>query len=250
MSLDQLKTQKEDSMEELSPDDLKGLTHKFDLCLVTFLEITGKKLPTLSNINLCLNIKYLNVSNNQIGDLQPLHNLLSLQYIDASNNLISDLSPLSRLNELFKLNLEDNKIINLTQIVPLKKLRSLRYLTLKSTKPILKSDLASSLNYRKSVLELLNQLLGLDHLPPNAEEFSFAKNEEFITLEKEVQDFGQLVARDFQTISNQQLSFLTAIKDQETYFQGFDKKLDRFDDEIKDFAVKMKEMEKLMAEFL
>jgi internalin A len=72
------------------------------------LELSGKGITQISDLQFLTNLESLDLSNNQITDLTPLRNLKKLKRLNLSNNQITDLSILDELPNLIEVDVQGN----------------------------------------------------------------------------------------------------------------------------------------------
>lgn len=149
---------------EVSLEQIKQITGKFDPKIITFLDLSGRGLSSIKNITQCTNLKFLSLSQNRISFLFNLKGLVALQFLDLSQNSVSDISELRSMNELLKLKLEGNAISESKQIACLKDLRNLSHLSFANFDGSLQNPICKAANYRETVLEKLPNLATLDYL--------------------------------------------------------------------------------------
>ena len=105
----------------------EGAIYTLDLEKLTYLDVAGANITSLSGLEHCTSLIWLNLVANQISDISPLSSLTNLIHLDLSVNRISDVSPLSSLTSLTNLSLSRNQI---SDISPLSSLTSLTNLSL------------------------------------------------------------------------------------------------------------------------
>ncbi|GMH57065.1 hypothetical protein TrST_g9722 [Triparma strigata] len=78
----------------LTQDLIKHVTGEYDLEVVQLLALTALEIPSIMNLDMCINLKELNLSSNSLKTIGAgLSTLTKLSRLDLSNNLISSLSP-------------------------------------------------------------------------------------------------------------------------------------------------------------
>ena len=103
----------------------QGAIYTSDLEKLTYLEVGGVNITSLSGLEYCTNLIELNLVANQISDMSPLSSLTNLNHLDLEENQISGVSPLSSLTNLTELNLVGNKISDVSPLSSLTNLTSL-----------------------------------------------------------------------------------------------------------------------------
>lgn len=147
---------------EVSQQFLKSYTNKFDAETIFILNLPNRSIASLGSIGDCINLIYLDVSQNQIKDISNLANCKQLQFLKLGKNSISDVSALSNLAGLIHLDLYGNQLKTVKSLAPLKDIKTLNSLVLKSPDEKFVNPCCEETNYRESVFGLLSQLNRLD----------------------------------------------------------------------------------------
>lgn len=236
--------------QELSPEELKAISRKFDLALVGHLDLRGRGLASLNNFNLCLNLKFLCIADNGVTSLLPLRPLSSLQFLDARGNKIADLSPLAELKELFRINLEGNQISLLREVFALKGLPNLAYLSLKTPSGGSSNEVCRTPNYRRSVLEQLGQLTALDYLNREDSDFVPSKEPEYEHLKREIQELELRMRRDFEKLTERQAQVVRTIQANEPVLRSMEARVDTFGEQVEAMTSRAAALQRKMAAFM
>jgi alpha-tubulin suppressor-like RCC1 family protein/Leucine-rich repeat (LRR) protein len=93
---------------ELTYTDMSGFTN---------LELSGKKIGSISGLEYAFNLQELNLDNNQINSISFLMDLSSLETISVSNNQITDIYAVSNLTNLESLDISRNSIISINPLL-------------------------------------------------------------------------------------------------------------------------------------
>ncbi|GMH48125.1 hypothetical protein TL16_g00223 [Triparma laevis f. inornata] len=126
----------------LTTDLIKHVSGEYDLSVVQLLSLTSLELPSIMNLDLCINLKELNLSSNSLKTIgSGLSTLTKLTRLDLSNNLISSLNveefePFGKTLEF--LALEGNEISDVDDLysfTPLVSLKTLYLSLADSTNP-------------------------------------------------------------------------------------------------------------------
>ena len=173
---------------------------------ITELDITNKKIISISGLEKFTHLNKLKLEDKLISDITPLSSLTKLTYLNLGSNEISDITPLSSLTELTELYLKNNKINvidslrsltklthldlgfnQISDITPLSSLTNLTHLNLENNKISDVSKLSLLTNLTYLVLEN-NQISKIDSL-------SSLRNLTCINLgENEISDISPLSA--------------------------------------------------------
>ena len=94
---------------------------------VQSLDLSGRQISDLTQLQPLRNLTWLNLSDNQITDLTPLESLTNLRVLMLYDNRIYDLVPLESLTNLTVLELSKN---NINDVAPLQSLTNLNVLGL------------------------------------------------------------------------------------------------------------------------
>lgn len=234
----------------LTPDRLKGLSRKFDLTLVSFLDLSGMGLVDAAPLALCLNLKFLNVANNRLASLAPVAKLAALQFVDARQNCLTELGCFGQLDQLFKLSLEGNRIAALSEVFQLKSLKSLAFLSLKTPNGELTNEVCGAGSYRRQVLDALSHLQALDYLGREDEELAVRKDPDYVRLEEEIREFDAQMARDFGEVRARQTAVLGAIEEETAFLSRFEARIHGLGTEVGAFSERVAAVERQMAAFL
>jgi len=145
----------------ITVDELKSLSREFDLESIHSINLSGKGLNDLSDLEYCTGLERLDLHNNKLCRVQWIQDLTQLVYLDLSQNDLSNLEPLRNLENLKFLNVSGNAISAFDAILCLKHLPELANLHFKDgtelTNPIcLKSG------YPDYIVEMLPQVQFLD----------------------------------------------------------------------------------------
>lgn len=81
------------------------------------LDLSGKNLTQVNDLQFLTNLETLDLSNNQIIDLTPLRNLKKLKRLNLNNNQIADLSVLDNLPNLLEVDVQGNDMAQATSRV-------------------------------------------------------------------------------------------------------------------------------------
>ncbi len=74
------------------------------------LDLSGRQISQIRNLDRLTNLTSLNLNNNQISDISGLEKLANLTSLDLSNNQISEIKGFDRLTNLTSLDLSNNQI--------------------------------------------------------------------------------------------------------------------------------------------
>ena len=173
----------------LSDDYLKAITGKFDLETVFNLELVNKGISNLGSIPKCTSLLYLDLNHNNISSIIGIQTLVHVMFLDLSYNKISDISYLSSLRDLINCKLQGNNISGpfpsfFAKMTKLEKLTFYEYKIdakpeINTSNPICKNN-----NYRIEILNAVPQLMWLDGVPRDMEEF----NNEFKDDDKDIRE--------------------------------------------------------------
>ena len=161
----------------LSDEYLKAVTGKFDLETVFNLELVNKSISNLGAIPKCTSLLYLDLSHNNLSFIGGIQTLVHVMFLDLSYNNISNISYLSSFRDLINCKLQGNNISGpipsfFANMKKLEKLTFHEYNTnsqpnINTSNPLCQND-----NYRQEVLNAVPQLMWLDGIPRDMEEFS------------------------------------------------------------------------------
>ena len=161
----------------LSDEYLKAVTGKFDLETVFNLELVNKSISNIGSIPKCTSLLYLDLNHNNISSISGIQTLVHVMFLDLSFNKISDISYLHTFRDLINCKLQGNNIKGpfpsfFANMKKLEKLTFHEYNTnsqpnINTSNPLCQND-----NYRQEVLNAVPQLMWLDGIPRDMEEFS------------------------------------------------------------------------------
>ena len=133
-------------------ENLVGFTKLTKLCL------DNNNIETITNLSLLVNLTWLDLSFNKIKKIEGLNNLINLEDLSLFNNLITVIEGLDNCKKLKCLSIGNNQISNINDTILLRRIPSLRILTLAGN-PICKDS-----DYKKKVIVYFNRIQYLDYL--------------------------------------------------------------------------------------
>ena len=167
----------------LSDEYLKAITGKFDLETVFNLELVNKSISNLGSIPKCTSLLYLDLNHNNLSSISGIQSLVHVMFLDLSYNKISDISYLHTFRDLINCKLQGNNISGpfpsfFAKMAKLEKLTFHEYPVtgqpnINTSNPLCKND-----NYRQEVLNAVPQLMWLDGIPRDMEDFSTDFNDD------------------------------------------------------------------------
>lgn len=121
--------------DEIVEITLGGVTFKSD---VTELDLSGKSLTDISELEKCTSLQKLDLRDNKISDLTPLMDLGELSWLCIWNNDVEDILPLMGLSKLAYLDADLNEIKDITAVSALTAMEELwlSYNEIGSFKPL------------------------------------------------------------------------------------------------------------------
>jgi len=161
----------------LSDEYLKAVTGKFDLETVFNLELVNKGISNLGSIPKCTSLLYLDLNHNNILSINGIQSLVHVMFLDLSFNKISDISYLHSLRDLINCKLQGNNISGpfpsfFAEMKKLEKLTFYEYHIDGNKNVNTSNPICENVNYRQEVLNAVPQLMWLDGVPREMEEFS------------------------------------------------------------------------------
>ena len=161
----------------LSDEYLKAVTGKFDLETVFNLELVNKGISNLGSIPKCTSLLYLDLNHNNISSINGIQSLVHVMFLDLSFNKISDISYLLPLRDLINCKLQGNNISGpfpafFAKMTKLEKLTFYEYHIVGKPNVNTSNPLCENANYRQEILDAVPQLMWLDGVPRDMEEFS------------------------------------------------------------------------------
>lgn len=139
-------------------------------CL-TKLCLDNNEIQTIVNLNHLVNLKWLDLSFNKIARIQGLESLTRLEDLSLYSNHITAIEGLEQCRNLQCLSIGHNKIESLDQVMKLRKIRSLRMLTLAD------NPVCSELEYKMTVLAYVDTIKYLDYALVDQEDRDKAKEQ-------------------------------------------------------------------------
>jgi hypothetical protein len=168
-------------------ENLVGFDQLVKLCL------DNNLIEDIVNLGHLKNLKWLDLSFNKIKKIQGLESLQMLEDLTLFSNKISVVEGLDSLPNLKCLSLGNNRIESLEQVTLLRKIKSLRMLTL-SGNPV-----CNETEYKMTVLAFLDTLKYLDYALVDTAERNIAKeqyHDELLDVEEKESVIEEKLSRD------------------------------------------------------
>ena len=146
---------------KITVDEIKQLSREFDLESVHSLNLSGRGLNDLSDLEYCPYLERLDLSDNKLCRLQWIQDLTMLVRLDVSKNQLSNLESLRNMENLKFLNVSANAISAFDAILSLKHLTVLSQIYFRDgdskSNPICEKS-----GYPEYIVEMLPQVKLLD----------------------------------------------------------------------------------------
>ena len=229
----------------LSDEYLKAITGKFDLETVFNLELVNKSISNLGSIPKCTSLLYLDLNHNNLSSISGIQSLVHVMFLDLSYNKISDISYLNTFRDLINCKLQGNNISGpfpsfFAKMAKLEKLTFHEYPVtgqpnINTSNPLCKND-----NYRQEVLNAVPQLMWLDGIPRDMEDFSTDFKDDDNDIKEKLNpnnfDFtfdGKIKLNQEEVLPKENIEI--AKKNIENHYEEFQKCLDKVKKELEEF---------------
>ena len=229
----------------LSDEYLKAITGKFDLETVFNLELVNKSISNLGSIPKCTSLLYLDLNHNNLSSISGIQSLVHVMFLDLSYNKISDISYLNTFRDLINCKLQGNNISGpfpsfFVKMAKLEKLTFHEYHVTGQPNINTSNPLCKNENYRQEVLNAVPQLMWLDGIPRDMEDFSTDFKDDDNDIKEKLNpnnfDFtfdGKIKLNQEEVLPKENIEI--AKKNIENHYEEFQKCLDKVKKELEEF---------------
>ena len=229
----------------LSDEYLKAITGKFDLETVFNLELVNKSISNLGSIPKCTSLLYLDLNHNNLSSISGIQSLVHVMFLDLSYNKISDISYLHTFRDLINCKLQGNNISGpfpsfFAKMAKLEKLTFHEYHVTGQPNINTSNPLCKNENYRQEVLNAVPQLMWLDGIPRDMEDFSTDFKDDDNDIKEKLNqnnfDFtfdGKIKLNQEEVLPKENIEI--AKKNIENHYEEFQKCLDKVKKELEEF---------------
>jgi hypothetical protein len=179
----------------LSFNKINRIENLIGFDVLTKLCLDNNFIDEIANLGHLVTLRWLDLSFNNIKKIQGLDTLVNLEDLSLYSNKISVVEGLDKCVNLKCLSLGNNKISSLEQVIRLRKIRSLRMLTLKE------NAVCKETEYRNTVLAYVDNLKYLDYNLIDAKELSDARDQyhdEIVDVQDKESVIAEKIAREAQ----------------------------------------------------